>query len=294
MGPLILTARRKQIMQLVCDGLTNPEIAKSLHRSPDTIRQTLHIVYEQLGATNRAQAAAIFTKQQMEEYTMPRTKINTTWLNLLPNYWEHRPEVMQPYTAHIKSQKFTFVTNGWFMVALKNVSDEMFQPYATAFTSPVKKEGVESMLTYETDTVGVVEFDRLKKWAGKNQITQCKVECILADDPDYVCGGPCGRSRFDQGKILGEWLNRVQLAFAFHYLEANVVRVFKMPLDNDQEKENKREPIVFDTDQWRVILMPRTEPIKGQHTNEFTDWFDVDEPETETHHTQAPVEHAPC
>jgi LuxR family transcriptional regulator, transcriptional regulator of spore coat protein len=58
-GPRPLTNRQRQVLALVANGNTNQQIARWLGRSPDTINKTLHLAYQTLGATDRAQAVAI-------------------------------------------------------------------------------------------------------------------------------------------------------------------------------------------------------------------------------------------
>ena len=52
-----LTRREAEILHLVAKGLTNKEIAATLHLSPLTIRTHLEHVYEKLGVGNRTEAA---------------------------------------------------------------------------------------------------------------------------------------------------------------------------------------------------------------------------------------------
>jgi DNA-binding CsgD family transcriptional regulator len=54
-----LSARRRQLLALVAEGLTNKEIAEALYISEDTVKATLRITFGQLGAANRAHAVAI-------------------------------------------------------------------------------------------------------------------------------------------------------------------------------------------------------------------------------------------
>jgi DNA-binding CsgD family transcriptional regulator len=58
LGRFGLTRREAEILHLVAQGLTNKEIAATLHLSPLTIRTHLEHVYEKLGVGNRTEAAA--------------------------------------------------------------------------------------------------------------------------------------------------------------------------------------------------------------------------------------------
>ena len=51
-----LTPRERQIMDLLCKGLKNTEIAELLYVSPHTIRTHLYKLYKKIGAKNRIQA----------------------------------------------------------------------------------------------------------------------------------------------------------------------------------------------------------------------------------------------
>lgn len=52
----LLTAREKEVIQLLCVGLTAPEIAARLHLSPHTICHHMKIIYSKLGVKNKVSA----------------------------------------------------------------------------------------------------------------------------------------------------------------------------------------------------------------------------------------------
>jgi DNA-binding NarL/FixJ family response regulator len=52
-----LTARQREILEMVVEGLSNAEIARRLYLSESTIKQHLRAVYKELGVRNRTQAA---------------------------------------------------------------------------------------------------------------------------------------------------------------------------------------------------------------------------------------------
>lgn len=57
---LILTPRQREILQLVAEGLTNAQIARSLFLSEYTIKQHLRAAYKLLGVRNRTQAVRLY------------------------------------------------------------------------------------------------------------------------------------------------------------------------------------------------------------------------------------------
>ncbi|RMD86354.1 MAG: DNA-binding response regulator [Candidatus Dadabacteria bacterium] len=57
-----LTEREKEILRLVCDGLTNAEIAASLHVSRETVKSELKRIFRKIGVGNRTQAAVLLVK----------------------------------------------------------------------------------------------------------------------------------------------------------------------------------------------------------------------------------------
>lgn len=55
----ILTQNERKIMEMVADGFLNKEIAIATGKAPSTVKNTLVLIYEKLGAKNRAQAVAM-------------------------------------------------------------------------------------------------------------------------------------------------------------------------------------------------------------------------------------------
>jgi predicted ATPase/DNA-binding CsgD family transcriptional regulator len=60
-----LTRRERQILGLLCQRLTNPEIAQQLFLSPRTVGFHVANVLAKLGATNRREAAALAVRQRL-------------------------------------------------------------------------------------------------------------------------------------------------------------------------------------------------------------------------------------
>jgi DNA-binding CsgD family transcriptional regulator len=59
-----LTEREKEVLRLVCDGLTNAEIAACLHVSRETVKSELKRIFRKIGVGNRTQAAVLLVKNQ--------------------------------------------------------------------------------------------------------------------------------------------------------------------------------------------------------------------------------------
>jgi DNA-binding NarL/FixJ family response regulator len=59
-GPASLTAREREIMNLISQGLTNGQIAERFVLSEKTVKNHVNRIYGKLGATNRAQATALW------------------------------------------------------------------------------------------------------------------------------------------------------------------------------------------------------------------------------------------
>jgi two-component system, NarL family, nitrate/nitrite response regulator NarL len=53
-----LTARESEVLQLIAEGLSAPEIGRRIHLSPATVKTHLHTLYEKLGVSERAAAVA--------------------------------------------------------------------------------------------------------------------------------------------------------------------------------------------------------------------------------------------
>jgi DNA-binding NarL/FixJ family response regulator len=60
-----LTARQREILEMVMEGLSNAQIAGRLYLSESTIKQHLRAVYKELGVRNRTEAAK--TMREMRE-----------------------------------------------------------------------------------------------------------------------------------------------------------------------------------------------------------------------------------
>lgn len=59
-----LTARQIQVMQLICEGLVNKEIADRLGISKHTVEAHIALAMARLGADRRTQAVAIFVRSK--------------------------------------------------------------------------------------------------------------------------------------------------------------------------------------------------------------------------------------
>jgi DNA-binding NarL/FixJ family response regulator len=59
-GPASLTAREREIMNLIAQGLTNGQIAERFVLSEKTVKNHVNRIYGKLGAANRAQATALW------------------------------------------------------------------------------------------------------------------------------------------------------------------------------------------------------------------------------------------
>jgi DNA-binding NarL/FixJ family response regulator len=59
-GPASLTAREREIMNLIAQGLTNGQIAQRFVLSEKTVKNHVNRIYAKMGASNRAQATALW------------------------------------------------------------------------------------------------------------------------------------------------------------------------------------------------------------------------------------------
>lgn len=60
-GAPALTAREAEVMEAVCQGLTNGQIARALFLSENTVKNHLTHIFARLGAHSRAHAIAVYT-----------------------------------------------------------------------------------------------------------------------------------------------------------------------------------------------------------------------------------------
>ena len=59
-----LTARERQIVRVIAEGLTNKEIAATMQLSDKTVKNYLANMFQKLHISRRAQAATFFVKRQ--------------------------------------------------------------------------------------------------------------------------------------------------------------------------------------------------------------------------------------
>jgi DNA-binding NarL/FixJ family response regulator len=59
-GPASLTVREREIMNLIAQGLTNGQIAQRFVLSEKTVKNHVNRIYAKMGASNRAQATALW------------------------------------------------------------------------------------------------------------------------------------------------------------------------------------------------------------------------------------------
>jgi two-component system nitrate/nitrite response regulator NarL len=57
-GPLKLTDREQEVLRMIADGHSAPDIGKQIHLSTTTVKSHLHSLYEKLGVSDRAAAVA--------------------------------------------------------------------------------------------------------------------------------------------------------------------------------------------------------------------------------------------
>lgn len=62
-----LTPSERNVVTLVCEGLTNPQIAARLSLSPRTVQGHLLKVFEKLDVATRTQLVAKLVRAEMEE-----------------------------------------------------------------------------------------------------------------------------------------------------------------------------------------------------------------------------------
>ena len=73
---VLLSARQREILELVVEGLSNAEIAGQLFLSESTVKQHLRAAYKALGVKNRTEAAALLRGRGWRDVTpreMPRS-----------------------------------------------------------------------------------------------------------------------------------------------------------------------------------------------------------------------------
>lgn len=59
-GKIKLTEKEREIIQLVCEGLSNKEIAKKMYISEQTVKAHLHKIFQKLNVKNRSQLIKLY------------------------------------------------------------------------------------------------------------------------------------------------------------------------------------------------------------------------------------------
>src|SRR5262245_58062586 len=57
-GPPALSPRETQVLQMIAEGHSAPELGRRIHLSPTTVKTHLHSLYDKLGVSDRAAAVA--------------------------------------------------------------------------------------------------------------------------------------------------------------------------------------------------------------------------------------------
>jgi DNA-binding NarL/FixJ family response regulator len=70
MGDLLLSQREEQVLQLLADGLSNRDIAKTLKLSEHTVKNHLFHIFDKLGVSNRMEAV-LYAISQREQRAVP-------------------------------------------------------------------------------------------------------------------------------------------------------------------------------------------------------------------------------
>ena len=65
--PLLLTRRECEVLQLVCDGLTNQQIGQRLQIAGSTARGHVQTIMEKLDVSGRTAAAAEAIRRQLAQ-----------------------------------------------------------------------------------------------------------------------------------------------------------------------------------------------------------------------------------
>ena len=63
----VLSAREREVMELVVSGLSNPVIAERMFVSEKTVKNHINRIYAKLGAANRAEAVATWTTHTLAQ-----------------------------------------------------------------------------------------------------------------------------------------------------------------------------------------------------------------------------------
>lgn len=66
-----LSTREWEVLQLVAQGLSNPQIAETLHLSESTVKFHLQNIFQKLAVTNRTEAARYFYQRQSKSSFSP-------------------------------------------------------------------------------------------------------------------------------------------------------------------------------------------------------------------------------
>jgi DNA-binding NarL/FixJ family response regulator len=60
-----LSAREFEVLSMLVEGMSNPEIASHLYLSPNTIKSHVNGIFNKLGVSDRVQAAVFAVRNQL-------------------------------------------------------------------------------------------------------------------------------------------------------------------------------------------------------------------------------------
>ncbi|MDX2097676.1 MAG: response regulator transcription factor [Leptolyngbyaceae cyanobacterium bins.59] len=62
-----LSNREREVLKLILEGASNPEIARQLYLSPNTVKTHVRSIFDKLGVEHRIQAAVVALQQGLVE-----------------------------------------------------------------------------------------------------------------------------------------------------------------------------------------------------------------------------------
>ena len=133
----VLTAREREMLDLLCQGFVNKEVADKLHISYNTVKVDFNNIYKKLHVRSRTEAVLKFMNDHKEPASLMLVVFSggvvfllcsAQWENFVLLNWQIRAHGVPCKQSEKKGLGWQFITN--FCVCLSSNLNQLAQPPA--------------------------------------------------------------------------------------------------------------------------------------------------------------------